>query len=134
MPLRDAILAVLTLGECHGSRLAAEIGQRTGSPVNTGQVAKTLVRLADDGLVVARPRDAQGRIAYALTADGGAVAATWLTGAAIDAERLRLVASLPSVDRDALLTAQRRALESAIAEAPTAAGLAEPARRGRPPA
>lgn len=132
MPLRDAILAVLTLGDCHGSRLAAEIGRRTGTAVNPGQVAKTLARLVAEGLVAALPRDGQGRIPHALTPAGEAAAARWLDGTAVDAERLRLVASLPGIDRVALLAAQRDALERILAEAPPADGLADPPRRGRP--
>lgn len=132
MPLRDAILAVLTLGDCSGSRLAAEIGARTGSAVNPGQVAKTLARLASERLVEARPRDPQGRIPYSLTDAGAAVAAQWLSGEAVDAERLRLTASLPDVDRAELLAVQRDALERLVAAVPPPTGLAALPRRGRP--
>lgn len=132
MPLRDAILAVLTLGDCHGSRISAELTARTGAKVNAGQVAKTLARLAADGLVSVRPRDPQGRIPYSLTDAGRREAQEWLVGTAIDVERLRLIASLPGTDRTALLDAHEKALARVIGEAAPATALATPPRRGRP--
>jgi len=132
MLLADAILAVLTLGECHGSGLAAEIGARTGGAVNAGQVAKTLNRLAADGLVEALPRDPQGRIGYRLTPSGREAAASWCAESVVDVGRLRLLASLPGADRDTSLAAQRRAFDALLDELPPPVPLAEPPRRGRP--
>ncbi len=132
MDVRGSLLALLTLGPCHGAQLAAELAARTGEPVNAGQVAKTLVRLEGEDLVESRPRDASGRIPFRLTGRGRAEAAVWLDTPAIDGFRLAVAASMPGTDREALLVAQRDALEVLFAELPEPRGLAVPPRRGRP--
>lgn len=132
MSLRDALLAVLTLGECHGSRLAAEVAARSGARVNPGQVQKTLARLVAEGLAEMLPRDTQGRIPVVLTDAGRRAAAEWLAESSIDRQRLRLAASLPGVDRDELLDREIEALRHELGAAPAATGLSDPPRRGRP--
>ena len=132
MDVRGSLLALLTLGDCHGAQLAAEVGERTGATVNPGQVAKTLARLESEGLVESRPRDGGGRVPYRLTSLGRAEAAVWLDTPAIDGLRLALAASMPAVDRDALLASVREAAEEVVAAQPDARGLAEARRRGRP--
>jgi len=133
MDVRGSLLALLTLGDCHGAQLAAEIASRTGEPVNAGQVQKTLLRLQREGLVASRPRDASGRIPFRLTPTGRAEAAVWLDTPAIDGGRLAIAASMPGVDRAALLEAQREALDRCFATLPAPRALAAPPRRGRPP-
>lgn len=123
---------MLTLGRCHGSQLAAEIGARSGEPAHPGQVAKTLARLEAEGLVAALEKDASGRIPYELTGLGRAEAAVWLDTPAIDAHRIAIAGSLPGVDREALLAAQHAAVEEIVAALPDPRPLAEPPRRGRP--
>lgn len=53
MTVRASILAVLTIGECHGYQLRQEIESRTGGSwqINIGQIYSTLERLERDGLV-----------------------------------------------------------------------------------
>ncbi len=47
MTVRASILAVLTMGECHGYQLRQEIESRTGGSwqINIGQIYSTLERL-----------------------------------------------------------------------------------------
>ncbi len=135
MDVRGSLLALLTLGPCHGAQLSAELASRTGAAANAGQVAKTLARLERDGAVTALPRDEGGRIPYALTPMGRREALGWLATPGFDADRLLLAATLPDVDAQALLDHVRSALdriETTLADiAPR--GLAAPPRRGRPP-
>ncbi len=135
MDVRGSLLALLTLGPCHGAQLATELAERTGTAVNPGQVAKTLVRLERDGIVTALPRDAGGRIPYDLTEAGRREATDWLAAPAVDFTQLALVATLPGADATVLLGRLRAALDEAESGLRAAAphGLAEPARRGRPP-
>jgi len=130
--VRGSLLALLTLGPCHGAQLAAELADRTGEGVNAGQVAKTLLRLEAEGLVESRPRDASGRIPFGLTARGRLEAAVWLDTPAIDGFRLAIAASMPGADRAALLASQRTALDVLFAGLPEPRALAAPRRRGRP--
>ena len=133
MDVRGSLLALLTLGPCHGAQLAAEVAERTGASVNPGQVAKTLARLESEGLVESRPRDAAGRVSYRLTARGSAEAAVWLDTPAVDGFRLALTGSMPGVDRGALLTSVQEAAEEIVAGLAAPRGFAEPRRRGRRP-
>lgn len=134
MDVRGSLLALLTLGPCHGAQLASELATRTGEPVNAGQVAKTLVRLERDGAVVALPRDTAGRIPYRLTESGTPEAVAWLAEPGIDFGRFELAASLPEVDVAALLAHARATLDRVEATLGSIEprGLAAPPRRGRP--
>lgn len=117
MSVRHGILAILDQGPCYGYQLRAEFDRRTGSvwPLNVGQIYNTLERLERDGLVRRGDADAQGHVYWAITAEGSATAARWLTspvsrdGGLRDeaAIKLALATTLPGVDAAATLTAQR---------------------------
>ena len=73
MSVRSGLMALLAEGEKYGAQLRSEFEARTGGtwPLNVGQVYTTLDRLVRDGLVEsAGEPDAEGRIAYRLTAAG----------------------------------------------------------------
>ena len=79
MSVRNGILALLAEGPRYGAELKAGFEARTGGtwPVNVGQVYTTLDRLERDGLVVQQEADGEGRIHYALTAEGQAEVERW---------------------------------------------------------
>lgn len=79
MSVRLGLLALLAEGPHYGAELKSAFEQRTGGtwPVNVGQVYTTLDRLVRDGLAVAGPADADGRIRYSLTPAGRAAVGTW---------------------------------------------------------
>ena len=82
MTIRHSLLALLTQGPRHGYQLRTEFEARTGGtwPLNVGQVYSTLQRLQRDGLVDADGEpDADGRIAYGLTAAGRQDVTAWFT-------------------------------------------------------
>jgi DNA-binding PadR family transcriptional regulator len=130
MSVRQSLLAILDQGPCYGYQLRAEFDRRTGGtwPLNVGQIYNTLDRLERDGLVVKGDSDDEGHVYYAITEDGSAEAAEWLstpvdrTAAARDelAIKLALAATLPGVDVRVLIAQQRAAslarLEALVAE------------------
>ena len=81
MSVRSGLMALLAEGEKYGAQLRTEFEARTGGtwPLNVGQVYTTLDRLVRDGLVESAGKtDAEGRIAYRLTAAGHAeLPLTW---------------------------------------------------------
>ena len=83
MSVKASILAVLTMGECHGYQLRQEIESRTGGSwqINIGQVYSTLERLERDGLVEAIESNEQGQTRYRATEAGLVEAQDWLTSA-----------------------------------------------------
>ena len=113
-------MALLAEGEKYGAQLRTEFESRTGGtwPLNVGQVYTTLDRLARDGLVEsAGEQDAEGRIAYRLTAAGHTELATWWS---IPVDRtntprdeltikLALAVSAPGVDVKRVVQTQRTA-------------------------
>ncbi|MFM1785853.1 MAG: hypothetical protein RLZZ108_877 [Actinomycetota bacterium] len=117
MSVRASILAVLTMGDCHGYQLRQEIESRTGGSwqINIGQIYSTLDRLERDGLVVAIEPNDQGQTRYRATDPGLAEAQVWLTSAIPSsaearnelAMKLALAVTIPGCDVEALVHAQR---------------------------
>jgi len=115
MTVRHSLLAILTVGDAYGYQLRQEFNRRTDSvwPLNVGQVYTTLDRLERDGLVEQREADAEGHVRYAITASGRAEVAAWLSTPVERAERdelavkVALASTLPGVDLDAVISAQR---------------------------
>ena len=117
MSVKASILAVLTMGECHGYQLRQEIESRTGGSwqINIGQVYSTLERLDRDGLVEAIESNEQGQTRYRATDAGLAEAQDWLTSAIPSnaearnelAMKLALAVTIPGCDVEKLVNAQR---------------------------
>ncbi|MCX8530022.1 MAG: PadR family transcriptional regulator [Rhodoluna sp.] len=117
MSVKASILAVLTMGECHGYQLRQEIESRTGGSwqINIGQVYSTLERLERDGLVEAIESNEQGQTRYRVTEAGAAEASLWLTTAIAStaetrnelAMKLALAVTIPGCDVEKLVNAQR---------------------------
>ena len=104
----------------YGYLLRAEFDRRIGAtrPLNIGQVYKTLDALERDGLVVrSATTDADGHIFYEATEAGRGAVDRWLSSAEPTgsparsdlAIKVAVAATLPGVDLDRLLAAQRRA-------------------------
>ena len=120
MSVSLSILAMISRGPLYGYQLRAEFDRRTGArwPLNVGQVYKTLDRLERDGLAVKLDEsDADGHVFYEATPAGRDQAAEWLRSAETTpaagrdelAIKLAMAVTLPDVDVDALITAQRSA-------------------------
>lgn len=120
MSVRNGMLALLDSGPMYGAQLKSEFEARTAGqwPLNIGQVYTTLGRLERDGLVEgAGQPDADGRIPYRLTDAGRAeVAGWWHTAVSRDvtprnelAIKLALAVTMPGVDVQAIVSAQRTA-------------------------
>jgi DNA-binding PadR family transcriptional regulator len=117
MSVKASILAVLTMGECHGYQLRQEIESRTGGSwqINIGQVYSTLERLERDGLVEAIESNEQGQTRYRATDAGLAEAQDWLTSAIPSnaearnelAMKLALAVTIPGCNVEKLVNAQR---------------------------
>ena len=119
MSVRQGLLALLATEPMYGARLRAEFEARTGGtwPLNVGQVYTTLARLERDGLVEAVGEDDEGRISYRLTPEGRREVARWWTSP-VDRQstprdelviKLALAVTVPSVDVNAVVQAQRTA-------------------------
>ena len=119
MSVRHSLLAILDQGPCYGYQLRTEYERRTGStsPLNVGQIYNTLDRLERDGFVAKGSPDAQGHVFYEITEAGSLEVSAWLTSPVERAAQTRdelavklsIAASLPGVDADSLLNAQRAA-------------------------
>jgi DNA-binding PadR family transcriptional regulator len=117
MSVKASILAVLTMGECHGYQLRQEIESRTGGSwqINIGQIYSTLERLERDGLVETTESNEQGQTRYRATDAGVAEATEWLTTAIPSsaetrnelAVKLALAVTIPGCDVEKLVNAQR---------------------------
>ena len=133
MTVRNALLAILTLGPAYGLQLATEFRRRTGGAeeVVDAQMYTTLKRLHRDGVITPLPKDSSGKVPYELTDLGRSEAAEWLAapvpqdaaGARDElALKVTLAATLPGADLRSLITAQaalaRDELGRALAEAP----------------
>ncbi len=120
MSVRSGLMALLAEGEKYGAQLRTEFEARTGGtwPLNVGQVYTTLDRLVRDGLVEsAGEQDAEGRIAYRLTAAGHTELATWWS-TPVDRTntprdeltiKLALAVTAPDVDVQRVVQTQRTA-------------------------
>ncbi len=133
MAVRDALLALLTVGPAYGFQLHGGLAARTGGrrAVNVGQTYATLDRLTKQGLVEPAGSTDDGLPLHRLTAEGHAAARAWLEGAdaaGADAwdetvDRVLIARSLPGWDAGGVVAAerarwaQRRAEASATTEA-----------------
>jgi DNA-binding PadR family transcriptional regulator len=120
MSVRMSILAMVARRPSYGYLLRAEFDRRTGAtrPLNIGQVYKTLDALERDGLVArSATTDADGHVFYEATEAGRGAVDHWLSSAEPTgpparsdlAIKVAVAATLPGVDLDRLLAAQRRA-------------------------
>jgi len=117
MSLKHSILAVLSIGDCHGYQIRQEIESRTGETwdINIGQVYSTLDRLQRDNLVRAGEANNDGQISYSITDLGKAEAMHWLTKPIEQtaqsrnelAIKLALAVTLPGIDTTTILQAQK---------------------------
>ncbi|GAA4769091.1 PadR family transcriptional regulator [Microbacterium gilvum] len=123
MRVREALLAILAQGPCYGYQLRTEYARRTGGTrlLNVGQVYHTLERLERDGLVDRDDPDELGHVFWALTDLGADAARAGLLAPSDPADRsalpvkIALAASLPGVDLDEIVDAERTAVAERIA-------------------
>lgn len=117
MSVKASILAVLTMGECHGYQLRQEIESRTGGTwsINVGQIYTTLDRLERDGLVESNQTNSDGQTIYRITKLGNQEAKVWLNSPVTTgpetknelANKLALAVTIPGVDITELIHRQR---------------------------
>ena len=117
MSVKASILAVLTMGECHGYQLRQEIESRTGGTwsINVGQIYTTLDRLERDGLVESNQTNSDGQTIYRITKLGHEEAKVWLNSPVTTgpetknelANKLALAVTIPGVDITELIHRQR---------------------------
>jgi len=118
MSVRLGILAMVAQGPTYGYVLRAEFDRRTGTttPLNIGQVYKTLEALERDGFVTrSTVTDAAGQVFYEITDAGRTEVAAWLGGDSARlppsrsdvAIKIALATTLPGVDVGEVLRAQR---------------------------
>jgi DNA-binding PadR family transcriptional regulator len=119
MSIRNGLLAILSLGECHGYQLKHELTSRTGSvlDVNIGQIYSTLSRLERDGLVKQKTLtpSKDGQQLFVITEAGRTEANAWLFDPIADdrdvrndlATKLALAVTLPGIDVAQILRKQR---------------------------
>jgi DNA-binding PadR family transcriptional regulator len=117
MSLKHSILAVLSIGDCHGYQIRQEIESRTGQTwqINIGQIYSTLDRLERDNLIVAEGPNPEGQIRYSITPEGKAEALEWLKAPVSQTTQIRhelaiklaLAVTLPGVDTELILQSQR---------------------------
>ena len=117
MSLKHSILAVLTLGDCHGYQIRQEIESRTGQTydINIGQIYSTLERLQRDGYVTANKQNSEGQITYSITVSGKSEATDWLNAPVSQstqvknelAIKLALAVTIPGVNTERILQLQR---------------------------
>jgi DNA-binding PadR family transcriptional regulator len=126
MSVKASILAVLTMGDCHGYQLRQEIESRTGGTwsINVGQIYSTLDRLERDGLVYANQANSDGQTSYRITDLGRKEAELWFQTPLASgpdsrselATKLALAVTIPGVEVSELIYSQRvqtmRALQS----------------------
>ncbi|MFJ6654267.1 PadR family transcriptional regulator [Microbacterium sp. NPDC091313] len=113
MSVRRGLLAILDQGECYGYQLRAEYARRTGATLNVGQIYTTLDRLERDALAARRGVDDRGHQSWGITDRGRAEVRGWFDEADAPAGRderaakIALAATLPGVDLDRVLAAER---------------------------
>ena len=117
MAVRDALLALLTVGPAYGFQLHGGLATRTGGrrSVNVGQTYATLERLAKQGLVESAGTTDDGLPLHRLTAAGVDAARGWLDGtdaAGSDpwdetVDRVLVAHSLPGFDADTVIAGER---------------------------
>jgi DNA-binding PadR family transcriptional regulator len=126
MSIRHGLLALLSQGPRHGYQLRTEFESSTGAtwPLNIGQVYTTLSRMERDGLVAPGEQDEQGRVVYAITADGEAELEQWFATPIAQADRprdelvikLAMAVTAPGVDVARVVQAQRSATMRTLQE------------------
>ncbi|MSZ39952.1 MAG: PadR family transcriptional regulator, partial [Actinobacteria bacterium] len=88
MSVKNGLLAILCMGDCHGYQLKYELTTRTGSvlDVNIGQVYSTLERLQRDGLVKQKAAKSQDSVQqlFSITSAGRREANHWLDTPVLD--------------------------------------------------
>jgi DNA-binding PadR family transcriptional regulator len=138
MAVREALLALLTIGPAYGFALHGGLADRTGGrrSINVGQTYATLERAAKAGLIESAGSTPDGLPLHRLTASGRLVADGWLGGADASGadpldetvDRVLIAASLPGADLGGVLRAGRarwaERLAAATEAAATAAGAA----------
>ncbi|SFR78220.1 Transcriptional regulator PadR-like family protein [Agromyces sp. CF514] len=118
MAVRDALLALLTLGPAYGFALHGGLAERTGGrrTVNVGQTYATLERLTRQGLVEPAGTTDDGLPLHRLTDTGRLAVEAWLDGqdaAGADpwdetVDRVLIAASLPGFDAASVIAAETR--------------------------
>lgn len=129
MSVRHGLLALLSRGPRYGYQLRAEFEASTATtwPLNIGQVYTTLSRLERDGLVSRDDQggqDEQGRVRYAITAEGRDELDRWFAKPVSRADRprdelvikLAMAVTTPGVDVAAVIRAQRSATMRSLQE------------------
>jgi len=124
--VRQSLLAILHIGPCYGYQLGAEFTRRSGAsaPLNAGQIYNTLDRLERDALVTKLEPDVDGQVFYEITAAGSREVAEWFSNSEPRHEtqrddmtsKIALAVTLPGVDVDAVIAAQRAATASALSK------------------
>jgi DNA-binding PadR family transcriptional regulator len=119
MSVRQSLLAILNQGPCYGYQLRSEFDRRTGStsPLNVGQIYKTLDRLERDGLARKADIDGEGQIYYEITDAGSIEVKSWLGSPTIRSAasrdelvmKLAIAVTLPGVDVAEIVEVQRAA-------------------------
>jgi DNA-binding PadR family transcriptional regulator len=119
MSVRQSLLAILNQGPCYGYQLRSEFDRRTGStsPLNVGQIYKTLDRLERDGLARKADIDGEGQIYYEITDAGSVEVKNWLGSPTIRSAasrdelvmKLAIAVTLPGVDVAEIVEVQRAA-------------------------
>jgi DNA-binding PadR family transcriptional regulator len=117
MSIRHSLLALLQDQPRYGYQLRVEFENRTGAtwPLNIGQVYTTLDRLERDALVAKEGDDGEGHVVYSITPAGKDEVRNWFA-APVErnspprnelAIKLALAVTLPGVDVQAIIQAQR---------------------------
>lgn len=148
MAVRDALLALLTMGPAYGFQLHGGVEARTGGrrQVNVGQTYATLDRLTTQKLITPAGTTDDGLPLHALTKAGETAALAWLGGADASGadpwdetvDRVLISLSLPGVDArsvvDGELVRWRGRLAEADANAKVVTGIAVDGGHGAPEA
>lgn len=117
--MRNALVAILTLGAQYGLQLRNELTRRSGGTlsVNSGQVYQTLDRLQRDGLLCPAGVTSDGLPLYDLTVTGRNFALEWLRKEAATVSKhpwetmltqVLIAKSLPGVDTNDLIKSYRQ--------------------------
>ncbi|ABY22369.1 transcriptional regulator, PadR-like family [Renibacterium salmoninarum ATCC 33209] len=124
MSIRHSLLALLQERPRYGYELRLEFEERTGVtwPLNIGQVYTTLDRLERDGLIVKDGDDGEGHVIYSITVTGGTEVDEWFKQPVERSNpprnelaiKLALAVTLPGVDVENIIQAQRTASMRAL--------------------
>ena len=135
MAVRDALLALLTMGPAYGFQLHGGLEARTGGrrSVNVGQTYATLERLTKQRLIAPAGTTDDGLPLHALTPAGETAAAAWLGGADASGadpwdetvDRVLIALSLPAVDARSIVDAELERWSIRLTEAEGRAATAD---------